>query len=350
MIFIVRVSCYFIFLMIIDKFISTVEKQIADFLQSSVFVHNDIGGMQKAAEHLCLSNVAKRMRAVLVYTFGVPFKPSYDRLTKIASTSELIHVASLLHDDVIDTSSQRRGKPTANIIHGNTIAVLTGDLLYSQALEFLEDTSMEILQSAIQVVKKMTIASSLEYNERGNIKADINIWTKITQGKTVCLFSWCTQAPSLLVDCDPKLTALFARVGEKLGLAFQLADDIKDFFASTIIGKPLYSDIQNQNTNYVLIKAMEESHQIKLAIEEMWREKNESGKNIQPQKIKTIGDQILTLESFQESLEQLKIWIQTSLQELETNDFKEISQLIKTKLGKIFHSLPSEILKSISLS
>ncbi len=332
----------------IDKFVHVVEKEIADFLKTPVFVHGDIGGMQKAAEKLCLSNAAKRMRAILVYIFGIPFNPPYDCLTKVASTSELIHVASLLHDDVIDTSSQRRGKPTANIIHGNTIAVLTGDLLYSQALEFLGDTSMEILQDAIQVVKEMTIASSIEYNERGNIETDIDVWTKIARGKTACLFVWCTQAPSMLVNCDPKLTSLLGRFGEKLGLAFQLADDIKDFFASDVIGKPLYSDIKNQNTNYILIKAMQESRQIKSEIEKMWSEKDESGEDIPLQKIKSIGDQIRTLASFQESLEQLTLWMQTSLQELESNDYKEISKLIKTKLGKILHSLPPEIIKNIS--
>ncbi len=332
--------------MSLDKFLLLVKKELTNFLNSSTFVDGDINGMNKAAELLCLASGAKRIRAILVHSFGMPLDLPYKSLVEMAAASELIHVASLLHDDVIDMSSQRRGKLTANIVHGNTIAVLTGDLLYSQALVFLKNTNMKIFQNAIQVVKAMTIAASIEYNERGNVDASIQDWTNIALGKTAHLFSWCTTTPSILKDSDQKISSLFEEVGKNLGLAFQLADDIKDFFASDSLGKLLYSDIQNQNTNYVLIKAMEESPDIKSKIKKLWSNQDLYERNISKTLITELGDQILHLKSFQESLQQLSKWIQQSTYALNTNNFKNISESIEVMIKKIFHSLSPALLKN----
>ena len=328
-----------------DEFIVLVEEEIKKFLDSSVFVQKDISGMQKAAELLCLGEGAKRIRSSMIHFFGCFLDVPLQRLVTMASSAELIHVASLLHDDVIDMSARRRGEPAAHITHGNTIAVLTGDLLYSQALEFLENTSMEVFKDAIRVVKEMTISASIEYNQRGNPEASIQDWERIALGKTARLFSWCTKAPAILARSEEQTISHFGKAGLYLGLAFQLADDIKDFFAGEEFGKGLYSDIQNQNTNYVLIKAMNESSEMKSEVKKIWNSENSDDQETSEASIRQIGDRILKLDSFQESLAQLKIWIQNTIQTLEENNFSEIAKSVQKLLGKILRSLPSTMIK-----
>ena len=328
-----------------DGFIALVEEEIKKFLDSSVFVQGGVDGMQKAAGLLCLGEGAKRIRTSLLHHFGYFLNVPHQNLVAMASSAELIHVASLLHDDVIDMSSQRRGEPAAHITHGNTIAVLTGDLLYSQALEFLENTSMEVFKDAIHVVKEMTISASIEYNQRGNPEASIQDWERIALGKTARLFSWCTKAPAILAQAEDQTISHFGQAGLYLGLAFQLADDIKDFFAGEEFGKGLYSDIQNQNTNYVLIKAMNESSEMRSEVKGLWDPERSGDQKSFETAIRQIGDRILKLDSFQESLVQLKIWIQNTIQTLEENNFSKIAEAVQKLVGRILRSLPSAMIK-----
>ena len=346
----------------LDRFITAVELEIKNFLDasSSFQGYRDQrkkreSGMQKAAKLLCLAKNAKRIRTIIVYDFGRYLDVDHLRLIKMAASAELIHVASLLHDDVIDSGTERRGKPTANVTHGNTIAVLTGDLLYSQALEFLEDTSMSVFKDAIQVVKEMTIAASAEYNHRGNINANLEDWMNIALGKTARLFSWCSQSSAILLNKSSKQIEIFGKAGEFIGLAFQLSDDIKDFFAEASLGKKLYSDIVNQNTNYVLIQAMKDSLEIRQKVSDFWSKESIKDNDMNPKEkelyegeAKKIGDQILSTASFSNSLNQLKSWIHDSIHILKENEFDSLAESVKKLINLVLDSVSPEVRSQLS--
>ena len=347
----------------LDRFIAAVELEIKKFLDhsSSFQGHYDKretkeSGMQKAAKLLCLAKNAKRIRTIIVYDFGQYLNVDHSRLIKMAASAELIHVASLLHDDVIDSGVTRRGIPTANVTHGNTIAVLAGDLLYSQALEFLGNTSMPVFRDAIRVVKEMTIAASMEYNHRGNINANIEDWMNIALGKTARLFSWCSQSSAILQNKSQKEIEIFGKAGEFLGLAFQLADDIKDFFAQASLGKKLYADIINQNTNYVLIQAMKDSSEIRQKISDFWskgsaedRSTNEAEKELHESEAKKIGDQILSTASFSNSLKQLESWINDAIHILKDNEFDSLGESVKNLINLVLHSVSPEVRSQVGV-
>ena len=330
-------------LMALKKFFTSVEENLEEFLNSSVFLEEGIVNIQEAARLLCLAKGSKRIRSEIIYNFGTFFKIKQEILARMASAAELIHAASLLHDDVIDMGIQRRGQPTTNIIYGNTIAVLTGDLLYSQALEFLQGLRTRIFEEAIQVVKKMTIAASSENNQRGNLGISLDTWHNIASGKTAALFSWCASSPAIINETARQDIDLFKKVGHLLGKAFQLADDIKDFFPDGSFGKTTYSDIKNKNPNYILILAMNRSEEFKEKLASLWDEK-ELKNGAMDEKAKQLGEMIYNSEFFQESLIQLRSWIKQAVQILNENCYEFLSKSIKNLVKKMLYSMSDRVL------
>ncbi len=324
-----------------EMFSSSVEENIQNILNSSVFVDGDEGGLKKAAERLCIASNAKRIRSDIVYCFGSALNISEKKMIQIAVAAELIHAASLLHDDVIDYGDMRRGKPSANFLYGNTVAVLTGDLLYTQALESLTSLPMTVFEEAIQVVKYMTMAASIEYNYRENLDITTKEWLIIADGKTSKLFSWCAKMPAIL-DQNKKLADVFSESGHLIGNAFQLADDLKDFFAvDDIGGKGLYSDLKNKNPNYVLSVAMSQSDELKAEISHLWeQDKWENSLN-------EIGLKIFRSEAFKLSLKQLNEWLNKSIRILEENGEANLANNLKYIIKKMYHSLSPSILKEV---
>ena len=309
------------------KFLSQVEVGLETVLADNV---EDSSGniLYRSARHLCLSKNSKRARPQLALLFGKAVGTPLKQLEKISIAAELVHAASLLHDDVIDKSSIRRGKPSVNALHGNTIAVLTGDLLLTQALELLYDLEREITFDALNVVKNMTLAISLEVQSRGQVEISDETWHTIAAGKTGILFGWCGQAAALCMN-DKASALAFNEAGLHLGVAFQIADDIKDFYAAEQ-GKTKYADIYNKNPNFVSMLACERSASIKNQITELWQYDD-----LNDVQIKELGKAIVKTGATDEAFNRIDIEVQKSLDILESvaseeakNDLKDwISQL-----------------------
>ena len=327
----------------LEKFLGCVEEKHTEFLDSPIFLEEDIVNVREAARILCLAKSSKKIRSELVYHFGMFFAIEKGALIHMAAAAELIHMASLLHDDVIDMGIRRRGRPTANVIYGNTISILTGDLLYSQALEFLQGLDIKIFGEAIQVVKKMTIAASSESNQKGNLQVGMDTWHKIALGKTAALFAWCLSSPAMIHEAQEQEICLFKEVGHLLGKAFQLADDIKDFFPDEAFGKAAYSDIKNQNPNYILTMAVNHSEEFKEKVSYLWNKKDIENESFQKE-IDQLGEIIYNSEFFQQSLVQLKSWIEQAVQTLKNNGYESLSQAVKNLVKKILFSMSEEVL------
>lgn len=197
-----------------------------------------------ACRHLCISENAKRARPLLCLYYHWMFNEHHaDNFVHVGVAAEFIHAASLLHDDIIDEAETRRGKPSANQAFGNAVAVLAGDYLLTEAFDLLRPFDRALIDQAIIVLREMTKAASLEYSTRRNIHVNVENLFTIARGKTGVLFAWCGFAVGYLCN-DQKAAHDLWNVGERIGLLFQMADDIKDFDGDKNL-KDVCRDLQN---------------------------------------------------------------------------------------------------------
>jgi len=224
--------------------------------------------IREGARHLGLAPAAKRARPRLTFQFGRLSDLGPDRTVPLAAAAELVHTASLLHDDVVDAGTERRERSTVNARWNNVTAVLTGDAMLCSALVELRAYTTEVSDRAVDVVAEMTRSILHEVTARQRTDLDRDDWSHIAEGKTGALFGWCGAAPAL-EQGDGGLAERFDRCGRRLGLAFQLADDLKDLidFES---GKDKYADIRNGNASYPLVCAVEESPDIGRRLRRLW--------------------------------------------------------------------------------
>ena len=220
-----------------------------------------------AARHLCLK-AGKRARPMLVKIFGDTLGVPESKLVDCAVAAELIHAASLLHDDVVDNGMFRRGKPTVNARWGNIVAVMSGDLLLSGALLKLSRFDARIAEAALATVTEMTRAAMDEVEARGSLGLTLEQLKKIGEGKTGSLFGFCGKAAALVAG-DEEAARRFDAFGRRIGVAFQMADDIRDI-SGTDEGKPQYADLQSRTPNLPVVLAVAADARLKKRIGEAW--------------------------------------------------------------------------------
>lgn len=222
--------------------------------------------LERAARHLCCAAGAKRARPLLAFHImqvinqqeGPP-RVSLAATIDIATAVELMHSASLLHDDVIDEGKVRRGIPTVNALYGNITAVLSGDMVLARALSLLAPYGIAVTEKAIAVVAEMTAAAFAEVDARGNLELTIPAWRRIAEGKSGALFGASAALVALLAG-DSALAAKLDRMGRHLGIAFQIADDVADL-GGDALQAPL-SDLRDGNPSFPLLIAAAQSPEL----------------------------------------------------------------------------------------
>ncbi len=225
-----------------------------------------------AGRHLATAPGAKRARPRLVYHFGETLGANPADLVSIALSGEFIHGASLMHDDVVDAGTMRRGRPTVNARWNNSVAVLGGDVMLCIAIESLSGLPRPITNEAVAVVATMSRAAILEVESRGNIDLSLDQWAAIARGKTGSLFAWCGRSPALLMG-DEDAAERFQICGDTLGLAFQLADDLKDI-VSADSGKDRFSDVRNRNPSHPVLTAASRSPALREELRALWAQEH----------------------------------------------------------------------------
>ena len=220
-----------------------------------VKLKSDVNLIEKMSEHH-LKSGGKRLRALL--TLGSAKLSGYqlgDRDINLAACVELIHSATLLHDDVIDESSLRRGIKTTNSIWGNQSSILTGDYLLSRCFEIMvEDGDLEILKLLSSTSAKIAQGEVLQLQHKGEADLLEDNYIKIISLKTAALFSAATRTGGCLAGSNDKEKNALESYGKNLGLAFQIADDALDYYAKEIIfGKEIGKDFQEGKTTLPLI-------------------------------------------------------------------------------------------------
>ncbi len=202
------------------------------------------GSAGEAAAHL-LGSGGKAIRPVLTLLSASAAGGDAGQAIPHAAAAELVHDATLLHDDVIDDGVQRRGQPAARVLWCNTVSVLGGDLLFVRALGLVERAGPpEALGELIETVARLVEGEVLQFDRRGRLEADADAYDRVLECKTASLFRWCARAGAMAGGGSPAVIDSLGRAGRHLGRAFQLGDDLLDLTADAdALGKDLSADI-----------------------------------------------------------------------------------------------------------
>ncbi len=173
----------------------------------------------------------------------------------LATVLEFIHSATLIHDDIIDEATTRRGRPSVNARWGNNITVLFGDYLFAKAMEMaLRAGSLSVMKKLADVTLRMTEGEMLQTRYVGRIELTVDEYTDLIERKTAALFACCCELAGLLARVDERRQQALRRYGLNLGMAFQLVDDLLDFTGDPKkLGKPAASDLQEGKVTLAVI-------------------------------------------------------------------------------------------------
>ncbi len=203
---------------------------------------SSVGAIPEVGAHL-LHAGGKRLRPLLSVLVARACDVSIELAVAVGTAAELIHTATLYHDDVVDDGRVRRGRPAARMVYGNGIVVLVGDFCLARALETVALTgSLPAVQSLAATVTEMAEGEVAQLERAGNPEATVDDYLRVIDRKTASLFAWCARVGGTL---PPATDAALARYGRAVGRAFQITDDVLDCAADeTTAGKSVGQDIQ----------------------------------------------------------------------------------------------------------
>ena len=201
----------------------------------------------------------KRLRPALLLLCCGALRFEGTQKFNLAAVVEFIHTATLLHDDVVDDSTLRRGNPTANAKFGNPASVLVGDFLYSRAFQMMVDAQnmriMQVLADATNVIAEGEVMQLMNMHNAG---LDEVGYLQVIRSKTAKLFEASARVGAILSGASPELESACAEYGQALGTAFQVIDDVLDYAGdATLMGKNLGDDLREGKATLPLIAAMQ---------------------------------------------------------------------------------------------
>jgi octaprenyl-diphosphate synthase len=176
----------------------------------------------------------------------------------LAATVEFIHTATLLHDDVVDESARRRGRPTANLLWDNKSSVLVGDYLFSRSFQLMVETgSLRVLDILANASATIAEGEVLQLTAAQDLATTEAIYLQVVRGKTAALFSAATEVGGVIAGADAAQTRALFTYGDALGIAFQIVDDLLDYSGSaSALGKNVGDDFRERKLTLPLIKAV----------------------------------------------------------------------------------------------
>jgi octaprenyl-diphosphate synthase len=175
----------------------------------------------------------------------------------LAATVEFIHTATLLHDDVVDDSKQRRGRPTANLLWDNQSSVLVGDYLFARSFQLMVETgSLRVLDILANAAATIAEGEVLQLTAARNLETTEDIYLKVVRGKTAALFSAATEVGAVIAGAGTATERALFAYGDALGIAFQIVDDLLDYGGTTAIGKNTGDDFREGKLTLPVIRAV----------------------------------------------------------------------------------------------
>src|SRR5260221_10023767 len=203
----------------------------------------------------------KRLRPSLLLLSAKLIGDGGESAVRLGAVVELIHAATLVHDDVIDAAETRRGRPSSNTIWGNHTCVLAGDWLYMQAFHIaLRERNFHMLDLLIALTQMMVEGELLQLELIGKINISEADYMELVDRKTASLFSACAKLGALTGGADEATEARMGEFSWNLGIAFQLVDDVLDFTShEKVLGKPVGSDLREGKVTLPLIYALQDA-------------------------------------------------------------------------------------------
>lgn len=200
----------------------------------------------------------KRIRPLMTLAATALYRGDMARAHRLATSVEFIHTATLLHDDVVDDSNERRGQKSANVIFGNEASVLVGDFLFSRAFQLMvEDGNLHVLKTLSDASAIIAQGEVLQLATQGNLSTTMDDYLEVIKGKTAALFAAACEVGPLIADRNVNDARIMAEYGMNLGIAFQIADDILDYSANQAkLGKAVGDDFREGKMTAPVIIAL----------------------------------------------------------------------------------------------
>ncbi len=292
----------------IDERIRVVEQTLGESIRSEIRLAERVGSHT-------LDAGGKRMRPALVFVSaeatGRPFQ--VERCDRLGACLEMIHMATLLHDDVIDSAESRRGRPTAAVEFGNTASILSGDVLLARAMEILaQDGDLAIIRRVSRAVVEMVEGEVREIEVRGAFDLSREDHLRILEKKTAAFIAACCEVGAMIAGSSPEEVAALSRYGAHVGLAFQIADDLLDLQGDSLrTGKPQATDFREGCATLPLILLRP-----KLTAEELAFARRRFGNGATYEDIAMISDWMDKRGAYSASLEVAREWARSAFESL----------------------------------
>ena len=242
--------------------LSSISKPIHNDLETfnSIFktsMKSNVGLVDLVAKYI-IKQKGKKIRPLLVLLSAKACGVVSERTHRGATLVELLHTATLVHDDVVDNADQRRGFPSINAVWKNKIAVLMGDYLLSRGLMIaVEGKDFDFLENITQTVKRMSEGELLQIKKTRKLDIDEGTYFRIIADKTASLLETCCIIGALSSTQNSEYVSAMQKYGVALGIAFQIKDDILDYEGSSkVFGKPIGGDIREKKITLPLIHAL----------------------------------------------------------------------------------------------
>ena len=251
---------------------------LMDQLFSKMMESDSAPRIPEITKHIFESG-GKKIRPLLCIATAEALNYKLDKHILLAATIEFIHTATLLHDDVVDESSTRRGEKTANILWDNKSSILVGDFLFSRAFQLMVATKslsvLEILSNAAAIIAESEV---LQLTNIKNINIDLKTYFKIIEGKTAELFSAACETGAMIATSNLNQIKSFKSYGKSIGICFQLIDDYLDYMGDKkIMGKLIGNDFFNSKLTYPIIITLNEgTNSEKEKIEKLFKKKQKT--------------------------------------------------------------------------
>jgi octaprenyl-diphosphate synthase len=250
---------------------SLTAREILDLVQADLEKVERVIGLESVASVDAVTTIGrylqtsggKRLRPILVLLSARLVGEINDAAIRMAAVVEMIHTATLVHDDVIDTARTRRGRPSTNAIWGNHTCVLSGDWLYMQAFQIaLRERNFHVLDLLISLTQMMVEGELLQLERLRRIDISEADYMELVDRKTASLFSACARLGALTTGADEATETRLGEFAWNLGMAFQLVDDVLDFTSrESVLGKPVGNDLREGKVTLPLIYALADAPQ-----------------------------------------------------------------------------------------
>ncbi len=253
--------------MLIDEITTNPHERMAAFLSDELvavdalirerMVSRNAPRIPEVTAHLVEAG-GKRLRPMLTLAAAAMFGYGGPYNIHLAAIVEFIHTATLLHDDVVDESGQRRGRTTANLLWDNKSSVLVGDYLFSRSFQMMVETgSLRILDILADASATIAEGEVLQLTAAQDLATDEAVYLQVIRGKTAALFAAATEVGGVIAQADETEISALRNYGDALGISFQIADDMLDYGGATkAIGKNIGDDFRERKLTLPVIKAV----------------------------------------------------------------------------------------------